>query len=87
MDSFWQRWNRDVLQALVTRKAWNTEKRNVELDDLVVMADNNAIHGRWTIGRVIDVYPGTDGQVCNVKVNSPAEIQPPSHKDSCYIPC
>ena len=60
VDSFWKRWSRDVLQALVTRKAWHTERRNVEVDDIIVMADNNAIRGKWTIGRVIEVYPGTD---------------------------
>ena len=37
VDSFWKRWSRDVLPALVIRKAWHTEKRNVEVDDLVVM--------------------------------------------------
>ena len=57
VDSFWKRWSRDVLPALVTRKAWHTERRNVEVDDIVVMADNNAIRGKWTIGRVIEVYP------------------------------
>ena len=72
VDSFWKRWSRDVLPALVIRKAWHTEKRNVEVDDLVVMADNNAIRGRWTIGRVIEVYPGADGRVCNVKVKTSA---------------
>ena len=72
VDSFWKRWSRDVLSALVTRKAWHTEKRNLEVDDLVVMADNNAIRGRWTIGRVIEVYPRADGRVRNVKVKTPA---------------
>ena len=72
VDSFWHRWSRDVLPALVTRKAWHTERRNVEVDDLVVMADNNAIRGKWTIGRVIEVHPRTDGRVRNVKVKTPA---------------
>ena len=70
--SFWKRWSRDVLPALVTRKAWHTEKRNVEVGDLVVLADNNPIRGRCTIGRVIEVYPTADGRVRNVKVKTPA---------------
>ena len=72
VESFWKRWSRDVLPALVIRKAWHTERRNVQVDDIVVMADNNAIRGKWTIGRVIEVYPGTDGRVRNVKVKTPA---------------
>ena len=72
VESFWKRWSRDVLPALVIRKAWHTERRDVQVDDIVVMADNNAIRGKWTIGRVIEVYPGTDGRVRNVKVKTPA---------------
>ena len=36
------------------------------------MADYNTILSKWTIGRVIEVYPGTDGRVRNVKVKTPA---------------
>ena len=72
VDSFWHGWSRDVLPALVTRKVWHTERRNVQVDDVVVMADNNALRGKWSIGRVLEVYPGTDGFVCNVKMRTPA---------------
>ena len=74
VDSFWKRWSKDVLPALVTRKAWHTERRNVEVDDIIVMADNNAIRGKWAIGRVIEVYPGTDGRVRNIKVKTTAGV-------------
>ena len=36
------------------------------------MANNVAIRGKWTIGRVIEVHPGTDGQVRNIKVKTTA---------------
>ena len=85
VDSFWKRWSRDVLPALVIRKAWHTETRNVEVDDLVVMADNNAIRGRWTIGRVIEVYPGADPQ--RQGENTSRRVQSPCHEDCCYISC
>ena len=49
VDSFWQRWSRDALPALVIRKAWHTDRRNVEVDDIVVMAG--------------EMYPGTDGRI------------------------
>ena len=73
VDSFWKCWSREILPALVTRKAWHTERQNVEVDDIVVMAENNAICSKWTIGRVIKVYPGTEGQVHNVKVKTAGE--------------
>lgn len=56
----------------MTRKAWQAERRNVQVDDVIVMADNNALRGKWSIGRVLEVYPGTDGCMHNVKVKTPA---------------
>ena len=60
VDSFWKRWNRDVFPALVPQRKWHVEKRNVQVNDVVTMADSNAIRGKWTIGRVLKVYPGLD---------------------------
>ena len=70
VDSFWKKWSRDVLQHLVPRKKWNTSKRNVSVDDFVIVADPNAIRGKWMRGRVTQVFPGQDGLVRNVKVRT-----------------
>ena len=81
VDSFWKHWNRDLFPLLVPRKKWNTERRNVRVDDIVMVADPNAVHGKWTIGRVMSVYPGSDGKIRNVKVKtSTSEYQRPSTK-------
>ena len=70
VDSFWKRWNRDVFPSLVPRKQWQVERRNVRPDDIVVVADSNAVRGKWSIGRVVEVHPGPDGRVRNVKVKT-----------------
>ncbi len=72
VNSFWKRWNRDVFPLLVPRKKWNVVKRNVKVDDFVIVADSNAVRGKWIIGRVIEVYPGEDGQVRNVRIRTPS---------------
>ena len=56
IDSFWKRWNRDVFPSLVPRKKWQVERRNVRPDDIVVVADPNALQGKWSIGRVLEVH-------------------------------
>ena len=71
VDSFWRRWTRDVFPLLVPRKKWNTSRRNVQVDDFVMVAEPNAVRGKWIIGRVVEVYPGQDGRVRNVKVKTP----------------
>ena len=67
--------------SLVPRKKWNTEKRTVRVDDIVIMEDSNSVRGNWTIGRIINVYPGKDGRVRNVKIKTPtSEYQRPITK-------
>ena len=55
---------------LVPRKKWNTETRNVRIDDYVVIADPNSIRGKWETGRVVQVYPGQDGLIRSVLVKT-----------------
>ncbi|XP_041456247.1 uncharacterized protein LOC121408709 [Lytechinus variegatus] len=70
VDAYWKSWMRDVFPLLVPRRKWNNDRRNVRIDDVVILADHNAVRGKWTLGRIIQVYPGTDGKVRTVKVKS-----------------
>ena len=70
VDSFWKRWTRDVFPTLVPRKKWHVENRNVAVDDIVTVADQNAVRGKWAVGRVTKVHPGADGRVRNVTVKT-----------------
>ncbi|XP_068723815.1 uncharacterized protein [Montipora capricornis] len=70
VDSFWKRWNRDVFPSLVPRKQRQIERRNVKVNDIVTVADSNAVRGKWCTGRIMEVYPGPDGRVRNVKVKT-----------------
>ena len=74
VDSFWKRWTRDVFPSLIPRKKWNAEKRNIRVDDFVIVQTPNAIRGNWNIGRIVDVYPGQDGKVRNVRVKTTAGV-------------
>jgi len=68
--SFWTRWTQDVLSSLLTRKKLHVEKRNVTVDDFVIMQSPNAVRGKWNVDRIINVYPGQDYRVRNVKVET-----------------
>ena len=68
VDSFWRRRTRDVFPSLFPRKKWNTTTRDVQVNDIVMVADNNAVRGKWTIGQVMKVYPGKDKRIRNVTV-------------------
>jgi hypothetical protein len=70
VDSFWKRWSRDVYPSLVLRKKWQVERRNVQVNDVVTYIDDNAIRGKWMLGRIVEVYPGQDGRIRNVRVKT-----------------
>ena len=74
VQSFWKRWYRDVFPLLLPTKKWHVERRNVRVDDIVVISDNNPIRGKWSVGRVIEVFPGQDGKVRNLKVKTATGI-------------
>ena len=59
-----------MFPTLIPRRKWRIERRNVRIDDVVTVTDENAVRGSWTVGRIVDVFPGADGKVRNVKVKT-----------------
>ena len=82
VDLFWRRWTRDVFPLLVPRRKWNVDRRNLCVDDFVMVQDSNALRGKWITGRVKEAYPGQDGKVRNVKVKKNWRIFKAYHEDS-----
>ena len=73
--------------SLLPRKQWRAEKRNVRVDDFVIVQTSSAIRGTWNVGRVVSVYPGEDGKVRNVKVRTrTGEYQRPITKIAVIYP-
>ncbi|CAM1300052.1 Uncharacterised protein g2597 [Pycnogonum litorale] len=70
INSFWMKWTRDMLPSLTIRKKWNTMCSNVKVNDIVYMVKPDAVRGNWILGRVTEVYPGTDGHVRSIKVKT-----------------
>ncbi|CAL8069017.1 unnamed protein product [Orchesella dallaii] len=60
---FWQRWRDEYLVTLQQRHKWFRKEENVKIDDLVIIKEDNSPPGKWKLARVINVQPGTDGQV------------------------
>ena len=70
VDAFWKVWLRDVFPLLVPRRKWNVDRRNVRVGDIVILADYNAVRGKWWLGRIVQVYSGDDGKVRTVRVKT-----------------
>ena len=87
VDSFWVRWTTDVFPSLIPRKKWSVDRRNFQVNDVVMTVDTNAVRGKWTIGRITKVHPGSDGKVRNVTLKSPTrEYRRPVTKIAVIYP-
>ena len=50
------------------RPKWHQEKRNIQVGDVVLVADHLLARSEWPLGRVEETYAGADQQVRTVKV-------------------
>ena len=65
---FWHRWLREWIPTLSARKKWHREHRDVQVGEIVIVISPDTTRGNWPLGRILEVYPGTDGRVRVAKV-------------------
>ncbi|XP_073950917.1 uncharacterized protein [Choristoneura fumiferana] len=71
---FWKKWSGEYLQQLQVRSKWRTPSKNIEVDDIVIIQEDNLPPGKWALGRVHEVYPGKDGFVRAVSLKTQNKI-------------
>lgn len=60
---FWQRWSREYISELQARRKNTHDRGTVKLGDLVLIKDDNTPSLCWQLGRITQLYPGKDGRV------------------------
>ncbi|XP_076397902.1 uncharacterized protein LOC143266157 [Megachile rotundata] len=70
-DHFWRRWAAEYLNTLQTRSKWSQPQPNVKPGDLCLITSEVTPPTKWPVGRIIEVYPGSDGKVRVVLVRTP----------------
>ncbi|XP_026316034.1 uncharacterized protein LOC113227357 [Hyposmocoma kahamanoa] len=63
LHQFWKSWSNEYLTQLQSRSKWNKATKNIKEDDIVLVKENNLPPGKWAMGRVIELHPGSDGLV------------------------
>ena len=67
-DLFWTRWKKEILQNLQKRSKWNDVRRNLKVDDIVLLMDEGSHRSFWKLGRVVEVRVSDDGLVRSAMV-------------------
>ena len=70
IQSFWKRWKKEFLPQLNVIHKWFHPRHNLKPGDVVLIAEPTCSRGEWPLGRVVEVYPGSDGLVRTVKLRS-----------------
>lgn len=67
-NEFWTRWKKEYLLNLQPRQKWHKNRRNVKINDIVLLQDDLASRNKWKLARIIEVYPGSDGKVRKLRL-------------------
>lgn len=67
---FWDRWKAEYIPRLLKRTKWQQKVKPIEVDDIVVLADQDGLPGSWLKGRIVKVFPGKDGQVRSADIQT-----------------
>ena len=60
---FWQRWSKEYLQQLQSRRKWRNKSPNLQVGDIVLLKPEKTFKCHWPLARVTAVFPGQDGLV------------------------
>ncbi|GFX27482.1 integrase catalytic domain-containing protein [Trichonephila clavipes] len=66
----WNKWHRCYLSELQQRNKWQFKKQNVNVGDLVVLIEDNMPTFKWPLGRITEIYSGSDALIRVVKVKT-----------------
>ena len=59
------------LPTLTSRTKWTNYEINLSKNDLVIIKSKDAPRSLWPLGRILDIYLGSDEVVRSVKIKTP----------------
>ena len=73
-NQFWQRWIKEFLPNLHHRQKWFDVKRNLKVDDIVLLVEDSQQRSKWLMGRVLKTFPDKRGLVRTVLVKTHTNV-------------
>lgn len=70
---FWKIWSMQYLTNLQQRAKWASPKANNQIGQLVLIREENLPPTKWSMGRIIDTHPGSDGLTRVVSIRGPKQ--------------
>ena len=64
-------WRNYYLPTLTSCTKWTKFEINLSKNDLVIVKSKDVPRLHWSLGRILDIYLGSDGVARSVKINTP----------------
>lgn len=69
-EEFWARFQKEYVTELNKRNKWAHRSKNLKVNDMVFIKDENTPPARWLLGRIIETYPDQNGCVRSARVRT-----------------
>ena len=69
-EEFWKGWYREYIHNLQIKRKWVKDVPNLQEGDIVLIKDVASHRNDWPLGRVVKTFPGDDGLVRKVEVQT-----------------
>lgn len=86
LNDFWQRWQHEYLARLQQRPKWLKTVPNLEIGQIVLVKTDNAVPGKWPLGRIVDKHPGQDAVTRVYSVKTGNHVVKRSIGKLCLLP-
>ncbi|XP_041982291.1 uncharacterized protein LOC121735510 [Aricia agestis] len=83
---FWQRWSKEYVSELQQRTKWKDNNEDITPNILVLIKEDNTPPLNWKLGRVTEVFPGTDGVSRVAEIRTAHGIIRRSFSKICPLP-
>lgn len=77
-ECYWRRWIKDYMAFLQVKQKWTKERRDIQVNDVVLVVEDKIARGKWPIGRITAIKQSTDGHVRSamVKTSNGVHLRP-----------
>ncbi|XP_059844927.1 GRB10-interacting GYF protein 2-like [Hypanus sabinus] len=69
-NQFWPRWRQKYLPLLQQRQKWTEPRRNLQVEDLVLLRDKQIARNSWPMARITATFPSGDGHVRKIELKT-----------------
>ncbi|XP_059806247.1 uncharacterized protein LOC132381077 [Hypanus sabinus] len=69
-NQFWPRWRQKYLPSLQQRRKWTEPRRNLQVEDLVLLRDKQATRNSRPMARITATFPSEDGHVRKIELKT-----------------